>query len=88
MGDVNSHLTYGSLVAAESLTQTPSRSVQPFLQGSLVTDRQTDRPTDHPTRTYLRSTAMRPNHHRIEMKICVVVGLQEVVLRFEFYQNR
>ena len=26
--------------------------------------------------------------HRIEMKFCVVAGLQEVVLRFEFYQNR
>ena len=46
-------------------TQTASRSVQPFLQGSLV--RQTDRPryTRSVTigRTYVRSTAMRPNNN-------------------------
>jgi len=55
---------------------TAARSVQPFLQGSLVwhrpTDRQiqrqTDRPTDHATRSvtigriYVGSTAMRPNN--------------------------
>ena len=37
--------------APESSTQTASRSVQPFLQGSLVwqIDRQTERPTDRPT---------------------------------------
>jgi len=27
-------------------------------------------------------------HRRIEMKFCTVDGLQEVVLRFEFHQNR
>jgi len=50
----------------ESLTQTASWLVQPFLQGWLVW--QTDRPTDHATRSvtkesiYVRSTAMRPNN--------------------------
>jgi len=45
--------TYGSLGPPESKTQTASRSVQPFLQGSIVrqTDRQTARPTDHATRS-------------------------------------
>jgi len=44
--DLNPHLTHGSLSQPESSTKTASRSVQPFLQGSLVwqTDRQTDRP--------------------------------------------
>ena len=51
----------------KSSTQTAARSVQPFLQGSLVW--QTDRPTDHATRSarigriYVRSTAMRPNKY-------------------------
>ena len=27
-------------------------------------------------------------HRRIEIKFCVVGGLQELVLRFEFHQNR
>jgi len=53
-------------------SQTESRSVQPFLQGSRLrqteTDRQTDRPTDRPSysvcnnRPNLRSIAMRPNN--------------------------
>jgi len=46
MGDLNPHLTHGYLGSPESSTQMPSRSVQPFLQGSPVRrcDRQTDRP--------------------------------------------
>jgi len=39
-----------SLGLPESSTQTASRSLQPFLQGSLG-DRPTDRPTDHATRS-------------------------------------
>jgi len=44
-GDLNPHPTHGPLGPPKSSTQTASRSVQPFLQGSLVwqTDRQTDR---------------------------------------------
>jgi len=62
-GDVNPHLIHGPLGPAKSLTQTASRSVQPFLQGSLVW--QTDRQTDHATRSlttdriYVCSTTMR-----------------------------
>ena len=40
--DLDRHLIHGSLGLPESLTQTTSRSVLPFLQGSLVS--QTDRP--------------------------------------------
>jgi len=36
MGDMDIHLIHGSLGPPESTTQTASRSVQPFLQGSLV----------------------------------------------------
>jgi len=63
MGNLDSHLTHGSLGPPESSTQTASPSVQPFLQDSLV-----DRPTDHSTRSvtigriYVRRTAMRPNN--------------------------
>ena len=63
------HLIHGSLGPAKSSIQTASRSVQPFLQGSLVwqIDRQ-DRQTDHATRSVtvgricVHSTAMRPNN--------------------------
>jgi len=41
-GYLNLHLIWGSLGLPESSTQTASRSVQPFLQGSLLW--QTDRP--------------------------------------------
>jgi len=66
MGDLDPHLILGSLGPPKSSIQTASRSVQPFLQGSLVW--QTDRPTDHATLSvtigriymYVRSTAMRP----------------------------
>jgi len=65
-GDLDPHLIHGSPGPPKSSTQTAARSVQPFLQGSLVC--QTDRPTDHATRSvrigrlYVRSTAMRPNN--------------------------
>jgi len=53
MGDLDTHLTHGSLDPPDSSTQTASWSVQPFLQGSLVwqTDQPTDRPTDNTTRS-------------------------------------
>ena len=65
MGDLDpcKNLIHGSLSPPESSTQTATRSLQPFLQGSLVW--LTDRPTDHDTRSvtigcmYVRSTAMR-----------------------------
>ena len=54
MGHLDSRLIHGSPGPPESLTQMATRSVQPFLQGSLVW--QTDR------RIYVRSTAMRPKN--------------------------
>ena len=59
----------GSLDPPESSTQTASRSVHQFLQGSLVW--QTDRQTDHETRSvtigriYTRSTVMRPKKCKV-----------------------
>jgi len=44
-GDLDSHLIHGSLGQPKSSTQMAYRSVQPFLQGSLVW--QTNRLTDH-----------------------------------------
>ena len=69
-GDLDAHLIYGSSGPPKSSTQKAARSVQPFLQGSLVwqTNRGTDRPTDHATRSlrtgriYVHSTAMRPKN--------------------------
>jgi len=49
MVDLDPNLIHDSLGPPESLTQTASRSVQPFLQGLLV--RSTDRPTDHATQS-------------------------------------
>jgi len=46
-GDLDSDLTHGSLGPPKSSTQKASWLVQPFLQGSLVW--QKDRPTDHTT---------------------------------------
>ena len=64
--DVDLHLIHGSLGSPESSTQTASRSVQPFLHGSLLwqTDRQTDHATQSVTigRMYVRSTAMWANN--------------------------
>jgi len=63
MVDVDPHLIHRSLGPLQSSTQTASRSVQLFLQGSLVW--QTERPTDHAARSviigYVCNTAMRPN---------------------------
>jgi len=62
-GDLNPHLIHGPLGPAKSSIQTASRSVQPFLQGSLVW--QTEGRTDHAARSltigriYVRSTTMR-----------------------------
>ena len=61
------HVTCG-MWPPESSTQTASGSVQPFLQGSPVsqTNRQTDRPRYSSItigRIYVRSTAMRPNNY-------------------------
>ena len=48
-GGSEPHVIHGSLSPPESRTQTATRSLQPFLQGSLVW--QTDRRTDHATRS-------------------------------------
>jgi len=53
-----------SLGPPESSTQTASRSLQPFLPGSLG-DRATDRPTDHATRSVTIGGA-----HSGEAKFC------------------
>jgi len=82
-GDLNPHLIHGSLDAPESLTQTASRSVEPFLLGSvtILTDRQTDRPrysvcNNRPhLRTY--STAVQPNINLI----CNAHDVQEMLNR-------
>ena len=63
---VDPHLTHDSFGRSEPMTQTASRLVQPFLQGSLVC--QTDIPTDHATGwvtigRIVRSTAMWPNNN-------------------------
>ena len=64
-GNLYPHLIHGSLIPPDPTTQTASRLVQLFLQGSLL--RQTNRPTNHATwsvRTgYKRSTAMRSNNN-------------------------
>jgi len=51
--DLDRHLIRGSFDFSESSSQTASRSVQPFLQGSLLcqTDRQIDGPTDNDTQS-------------------------------------
>jgi len=48
LGDLNRHLTHGSLDLNKSAPQTACRSVQPLLQGSWTwpTDRQTQTQTD------------------------------------------
>ena len=45
-GDLDPHLIHGSVIPPEFTSQTASRSVQPFVQGSrsYQTDRQTDKP--------------------------------------------
>jgi len=48
-GDLDPHITHDSLGPSDPIIQTAYRSIQSFLQGSLLwqTDRQTDTPTDH-----------------------------------------
>jgi len=77
------HLIHGSPGPPKSSTQTAARSVQPFLQGSLVwqTDRQTDRQTTHATRSvridriYVRSTAMRPNNNATVVSSAPIINI-------------
>jgi len=82
--DLDPHLIHGSPGPPKSSTQKAARSVQPFLQGSLVW--QTDRPTDHATRSvrigriYVRSTAMRPNNTAAAAAAGVVVVVVVVVV--------
>jgi len=58
----------------ESSTQTASRSLQPFLHGSLG-DRPTDRPTDHAIRSVTTGWA-----HIKEVKFCYCLRLQQVFI--------
>jgi len=66
------YATGDSLGPPESSTQITSRSLQPFLQGSLG-DRQTDRPTDHAIRSLTINGA-----HSGEAKFCYCLWLQQV----------
>ena len=63
-----------SLSPPASSTQTASRSLQPFLQGSLG-DRPTDRPTDHATRSVTIGGA-----HSGETKFCYCLWLKQVFI--------
>jgi len=67
--DLDPHLIHGSLGPPASSTQTASRSVQPFLQGSQLTDRPTDIPRCFVSnkRPRLRSTAMRSHNKLISV---------------------
>jgi len=64
--DLDPHLIHGSSGPLESSTQTASRSLELFLQGSLLW--QTDRPTDHTSRSVtigcicVHSTTMWPEN--------------------------
>ena len=68
------YATYVSLSPPESSTQTASRLLQSFLQGSLG-DRPTDRPTDHATRSVTIGGA-----HSGEDKFCYCLRLQQVFI--------
>jgi len=66
MGDLDPRLIHDSLGPPKSSTQTVSRSVQLFLQGSIRLNTVTDRPTQHATHfvtiggMYVHSTVMQP----------------------------
>jgi len=66
-GHVGPHLIHGSLGPPECSTQMASRSVQPFLQGSLLlgADRQTDRSTDTSDRPRYSIGNNRPHLHTV-----------------------
>jgi len=68
------YVTGVSLGPPESSTQTAYRSLQPFLQASLV-DRPTDRPTDHATWSVTIGGA-----HSGEDKFCYCLRLQQVFI--------
>ena len=100
-GDLDLHLTHGSLGQPESSNRTASRSVQPFFaELTSVTDRQTNRPTERPTdhatrsvtigRIYVRSTAMRPNNNNnykqdIEAQFKVPLKWASLSLQISFF---
>jgi len=90
-GSAPLYLIGGSLGPPDSLTQTASRSLQPFLQGSLG-----DRPTDHATRSltiggiYVRSTVMWSNNNcsisrLLGLKLKDVKNFREI---FAFFGKR
>jgi len=72
-GDLDTHLIHDSMGPSKPATQTASRSVQPFLQGSLLW--QTDRQTDDATRSvatgriYVRSRLLRCGLRTISTEI-------------------
>jgi len=68
------YATGDSLGPPESSTQTASRSLQPFLQGSLG-DRPTDKPTDHAIRSLTIAGA-----HCGEAKCVIVYGYYKYLL--------
>jgi len=63
-----------SLGPPESSTQMASRSLQPFMKGSL-NDKPTDIPTDHATRSVTIGAA-----HSGETKFCYCLLLQQVFI--------
>jgi len=69
-GEARPHLILRSLCLSQSTSQTASRSVQPFLQGSVVTDRQTDRHTSPSVATaasgYCCDAAKKDESHSVE----------------------
>jgi len=77
-GDLHPRLIHASLGPLVSTTQTTSRSVQPFLQGSRSW--QTEQPSAHATpsvtigRIYVRSIGMRPNNNICTVEMFVNVA--------------
>ena len=70
----SSHATGVFLSPPESSMQTASRSLQPFLQGSLG-----DIPTDRPTHNATRSVTIGAAHGE-EAKFCYCLRLQQVFI--------
>jgi len=96
MGRSGPHLIHSSLGPPESSTQTASRSVQPFFRAHYC-NRQTDKPTDKQTtllgrsvtigRTYLRSTAMRPNNN-FSVSKCIKIDFCNMSFRSIYRTKR